>query len=260
MTVITRQEVTLRIYPPTVGIVTQAGVLMVLAVTVGLGVVGWGVGAAFALVTWIMLARALGRPEGHRWGPADSVTLARLTMAGGVTALVADSLGRPGPVPVLTGLAAVALLLDGVDGQVARRTGTTSRLGARFDMEADSALVLVLSVFVADTLGWWVLAIGAYRYIFVAMSWAAPWLRASLPPRLSRKVAAAMQGVVLAVASTDLIPKSSAAVCVGLSLVFLTWSFGTDVRWLWKQQASALHREPAEHTRAAHRCEMASVG
>ena len=43
----------------------------------------------------------------------------------------------------------VALALDGVDGQVARRTGTVSALGARFDMEVDAFLVLVLSVHVA---------------------------------------------------------------------------------------------------------------
>ena len=39
-----------------------------------------------------------------------------------------------------------ALALDGVDGQVARRTGTASELGARFDMEVDAFLILVLSV------------------------------------------------------------------------------------------------------------------
>ena len=48
-------------------------------------------------------------------------------------------------------LAAVALVLDGVDGQVARRTGTVSALGARFDMEVDAFLMLVLSVYVASS-------------------------------------------------------------------------------------------------------------
>ena len=43
-------------------------------------------------------------------------------------------------------LSSVALALDGVDGQVARRTRTVSALGARFDMEVDAFLVLVLSV------------------------------------------------------------------------------------------------------------------
>ena len=55
----------------------------------------------------------------------------------------------------------VALLLDWVDGQVARRTHTESAFGARFDMEVDAFLILVLSVYVASTTGWWVLIIGA---------------------------------------------------------------------------------------------------
>ena len=36
-------------------------------------------------------------------------------------------------------------LLDLVDGWVARRTGTASPFGARFDLETDAALILVLS-------------------------------------------------------------------------------------------------------------------
>ena len=52
--------------------------------------------------------------------------------------------GRP-----LVGLTAVALALDGVDGRVARRTETVTAVGARFDMEVDAFLILVLSVYVA---------------------------------------------------------------------------------------------------------------
>ena len=71
-------------------------------------------------------------------------------------------------VAALVGLAVVALVLDGVDGWVARRTGTVSALGARFDMEVDAFLILVLSVYVAGSVGPWVLAIGAARYAFWA--------------------------------------------------------------------------------------------
>ena len=47
----------------------------------------------------------------------------------------------------------MALLLDAVDGGVARRTGTVSGFGARFDMEVDAFLILVLSGYVAGRLG-----------------------------------------------------------------------------------------------------------
>ena len=62
-------------------------------------------------------------------------------------------------------LASVALALDAVDGRVARRTGTVSALGGRFDMEVDAFLILVLSVQVARDHGLWVLVIGAARYL-----------------------------------------------------------------------------------------------
>jgi phosphatidylglycerophosphate synthase len=221
-----------------VGVLAQFVVLAALAVGVGLGTAGWLTGAGYALATWILLSRALRRPGVRGWGPANTVTLARLTLAGGVTALVADSVGGQAPLTVLTALAAVALLLDAVDGQVARRTGNTSRLGARFDMEADSVLVLVLSVFVAMSLGWWVVAIGAFRYAFVAVAWALPWLRAPLPPRTSRKVVAAVQGIVLVAASAGVLPHPQAIVCVGLALAALIWSFGSDIGWLWQQGSS----------------------
>ena len=42
-------------------------------------------------------------------------------------------------------LASVALILDGVDGKVARRTRNASAFGARFDMEVDAFLILVFS-------------------------------------------------------------------------------------------------------------------
>jgi phosphatidylglycerophosphate synthase len=239
VTVNARSDLGFRVHPPTVGAFAQFVVLAALAAGVGLGAVGWLAGAAYACVTWALLSRALRGADVPGWGPANTVTLVRLTLAGGVTALVADSFGGPAPLTVLTVLAAVSLMLDAVDGQVARRTGSTSRLGARFDMEADSVLVLVLSVFVATTLGWWVVAIGAFRYAFVAVSWALPWLQAPLEPRLSRKVVAAVQGIVLVVAGAGILPVAAATVLVGLALGTLVWSFGTDVHWLRARTSTA---------------------
>ena len=97
---------------------------------------------------------------------------------------------------MLVTLAVVALALDAVDGWVARRTGTASPLGARFDGEVDAFLILVLSVYVARSAGAWVLAIGAARYAFLAAGWLLPWMREPLPPRYWRKVVAATQGIV----------------------------------------------------------------
>lgn len=222
---------------PIVGMAVQFVLLAVLAAGVGLGPVGWVTGTAYAVATWILLSNAMRRSGTHLLGAANQVTLARATLVGGVAALVVDSTRGHAPVAALVTLAAVALALDGVDGQVARRTGTTSALGARFDMEVDAFLVLVLSVFVAPSLGWWVLAIGGFRYGFVAASWALPWLRAALPPRFGRKTVAAIQGIVLVVASAAVLPTPLTMATVGLALALLVWSFGRDIWWLWRYRS-----------------------
>ena len=102
-----------------------------------------------ALILDTALARALWRDPAARLGPADWVTLTRATLAVGVAALAADSFERDVAVATLVALASLALALDFVDGQVARRTGTASALGARLDGEVDAFLILALSVDVA---------------------------------------------------------------------------------------------------------------
>ena len=239
MTLLARREMTLQMHPAAVGAAAQAGVIVSLAATVGLGPAGWVTAVVFGVLAWSAVAHGLRRSDTRTWGPADTITLFRLALTGGVTALVAESFSGRTALAALVVLAAVAAALDAVDGQVARRTGTTSAFGARFDMEADSVLVLVLSIFVASSLGWWVAAIGLFRYAFVAASWALPWLRGALPPRMVRKAVAALQGAILVVASADLLPLPLAQIGVGLALGFLTWSFGTDVKWLWDRRRSA---------------------
>ncbi|HYN94627.1 MAG TPA: CDP-alcohol phosphatidyltransferase family protein [Pilimelia sp.] len=212
----------------------QFGLLAALAAGAGLGAAGWLAGTAYAVVGWSALSAGLGRSGARGLGPADQVTLARAVLVGGVAALVADSLTGPVPVAVLVTLAAVALALDAVDGQVARRTGTASPLGARFDMETDAFLLLVLSVFVAQSVGGWVVAIGVLRYVFVAAARRLPWLQASLPHRFSRKAVAALQGIVLVTASAGVVPGPVATMSAALALGLLGWSFGRDVGWLWR--------------------------
>ena len=192
----------------------------------------------------LLLTRALNRSGRAALGQADRVTLLRATLVGGVAALTVDSFARPAPVAVLVVLATVALGLDAVDGRVARRTGTASALGARFDMEVDAFLLLVLSVYAARPLGGWVLAIGAMRYAYVAAGWLLPWLRGSLPPRYWRKVVAATQGVVLVVAAAGVLPRPLSSAVLAVALALLIESFGRDVGWLW-------HRRPVESAAVA---------
>jgi len=222
----------------------QIALLAVLATQVGLGLLGWVAGAAYALGLRSLLGGAARRAGATTLGPADVVTLARAALVGGVTALVVDRLGVDGfPVATLVVLASVALLLDAVDGKVARYTGTSSPLGARFDMEVDAFLVLVLSVQAAVVVTPWALVIGGMRYAFVVASWTMPWLSGSLPTRFSAKVVAALQGVVLVVACAGVLPSAVAAALVMAALTALVWSFGQSVAWLWR--AHAVHGSAA---------------
>ncbi|MEV5430506.1 CDP-alcohol phosphatidyltransferase family protein [Streptomyces sp. NPDC052701] len=217
-----------------VGAGVQVLLLALLGTAVGMGPAGWLTGLAFAFATWAVLSRALHRSRPRSFGAANRVTLGRAILVGGVTALVADSFQSSPPVSLFVGLTAVALILDGVDGKVARRTGTSTPLGARFDMEVDAFLILVLSVYVSMRMGPWVLLIGGMRYVFVAAARAWPWLTAPLPPSTARKTVAALQGVLLLLAGADLLPHGANVGVVALALGLLVWSFGRDVLWLWR--------------------------
>ncbi|WP_405694185.1 CDP-alcohol phosphatidyltransferase family protein [Streptomyces coelicoflavus] len=229
-----------------VGAGAQLVLLALLGTAIGIGTAGWLTGLAFAFASWAVLSRALHRSRPRSFGPANRVTLGRATLVGGVTTLVADSFRDAPPVPLLVGLTTVALVLDCVDGKVARRTGTSTALGARFDMEVDAFLILVLSVYVAADLGPWVLLIGGMRYVFVAAARVRPWLTAPLPPSTARKTVAALQGVLLLLAGADLLPRAANAGVVAVALGLLVWSFGRDVRWLWRRS-----RVPATTARVA---------
>jgi len=238
---------------PVIGLLGQLAVLSVVAATVGLGATGWLAGAACGLVTAAGLVHGLNRSGTAVLGVANRVTLARATLVGAVTALLADALVGSASVAAAVGLAAVALVLDAVDGWVARRSGTVSALGARFDMEVDAFLILVLSVYVAQSVGPWVLVIGAARYAVLAASWGVPWMRTPVPPRYWRKPVAAIQGVVLTAAAANSSPGVVITVGIAVSMVLLADSFGRDVLWQWRQQRALRPEAKLRASRIARR-------
>ena len=138
------------------------------------------------------------------------VTLARAVLVAALAGVLAlpKVVQRHGA--LFAALVLLALILDGLDGWIARLIGGTTRFGARFDMEVDALLVLVLSIAVVlgGRAGAWVLAIGGMRYAFVLAGLLLPWLPVSL--------------VQLALA---------------LSLAALLHSFGRDTLWLWRHRA-----------------------
>ncbi len=221
---------------PLTGLIAQVVLLATLAATVRLSAAAWLAGVGFGVVTCVLLGVALDRSAAAGLGPANRVTLARAVLVGGVAALTVQTLHHAVPLRVLVGLVVLALVLDGVDGQVARRTGSVTALGARFDMEVDAFLLLVLSIYVTWPHGPWTLAIGLMRYAFVAAMGPLPWMRRTLPPRFWRKVVAAAQGVALVVATAHVLPPLASAVGLVGALLLLVESFGRDVWWLWRHR------------------------
>ncbi|MDQ4007732.1 MAG: CDP-alcohol phosphatidyltransferase family protein [Actinomycetota bacterium] len=233
---------------PAAGLAVQVALLAALGLTVGLSALGWVVGLTSGVVLNLAVAYGLTWAGAAALTAADLVTLVRATLACGVAALVADAFLQRPAVTALVALATVALVLDAVDGWLARRTRTASLFGARFDGEVDAFLILVLSVFVARSVGGWVLALGAARYLFAAAGWLLPWLRRELPFRYWRKVVTATVGVVLASAAAGVLPRSWTSAALAVALVLLAESFGRDVWWLWRRRPGVADR-PAEGSR-----------
>lgn len=170
-----------------------------------------------------------------RFGLCNAVTQARAAMT---AALFGMLWSGPQGWDVLV-VAAVALSLDGVDGWLARRSGLSSDFGARFDMETDAALALVLAahVWLGGMTGPEVLLLGAMRYAFVAAFWPCPWLAASLPDRFGRKVVCVVQIAALIVLQVPELPQAVAQAVAWGAVAALVWSFGRDVLWLWRHRA-----------------------
>ena len=195
--------------------------------------------AGYCLLAVLVLWQApsvLGSPG---LGSANRITLGRATLVLPVAALsLQPTILNANGYWWIIGVSTVAMVLDGVDGWVARRAGHVSSFGARFDMELDAFLMLVLSVLVWESgkVGLWVIAIGAIRYLFIAAGWVWPALRAPLPPSTRRKSVCVVQGVALLVCLGPIIPPTLALLVATAAFMGLVYSFGVDVAWLVRAQ------------------------
>ncbi len=200
-----------------------------------------GLGASFVpkVLTVYTVGAALvliGLPKHHpfsAFGAANQVTLVR----GALVALLAGLIGEPVDTALATLVTAVATgtaMLDGVDGWLARRTNLASAFGARFDMETDALLIMVLSVLAWQfgKAGVWVLGSGLLRYAFIAAGSAVPALRHPLPPSQRRKILAVAQIVALIVTVAPFVAASVSVPLAAVALGALTLSLLVDVVWL----------------------------
>ena len=208
----------------------------------------YGLDAAYLVKAMVVYAAGaalvvLGLPRHHpfaAFGAANRVTLIR----GALLALLAGLIGeeRAAGLAMLITVAAILIaVLDGLDGWLARRHRMASGFGARFDMETDALLILVLAVLAwqLGRAGIWVLLSGLLRYLFVGAGWLLPWLRGPLPPSMRRKFCAVLQVIALIATLAPFIPSRAAPAIAAMGLGALLWSFLVDVVWLYRHASDA---------------------
>jgi len=197
----------------------------------------WAAMAIFAAMMAIVASTARAHHPFAQFGAANHVTMVRAALLALVAALLAEPPAAANAWAVVAATVVLAAL-DGLDGWLARRSGLASAFGARFDVEVDALLILVLSLFVwrHDKAGLWVLACGLMRYVFVAAGWVMPWLAGPLSPTFRGKTVAVAQFAGLALALAPVVPPPSSSVIAAVTLATLAWSFAIDVRRLWRRE------------------------
>ena len=189
----------------------------------------------FAAIVMIAGSRwAVHRPF-PTFGLANRITTSRAFFVSLAAGLIGEPT-RPDAATAAVIVGIIASALDGLDGWAARRTGTTSAFGARFDMEVDALLIQVLAILAWqwDKAGAWILLSGLMRYGFVAAGWVWTWMQAPLPPSLIRKTICVVQTVVLLIALLPQVTPPASALVAAAGLGVLSYSFLTDTIWLWR--------------------------
>lgn len=192
----------------------------------------------FAGVAAIVVGRLHAHHPFDRFGFANHVTTARVTLVALVAAFIGEA-STAGAAAMAAVGGALSTALDGVDGWLARRSGTASAFGARYDMEVDALLIMVLAVLAwqLEKAGVWILLAGLMRYLFLAAGFAWQWMDAPLPPSVRRKLVCVVQIVGLAVVVSPFVSGRTSMVLAAGTLATLSYSFLVDVLWLRRHGA-----------------------
>jgi phosphatidylglycerophosphate synthase len=147
--------------------------------------------------------------------------------------------GRSG---VTLGLVAIAtLVMDAIDGWLARRTGQNSAFGTHFDVEVDSVLVIALAMLLhaRGIAGPWVLVAGLWHYLYLFAPVVLPAPEAPPPrTRVGRLVYVLMiSSFVLALMTPPALGELLAA--VGTLAVSTSFAFSFWQRYQPRQAAPA---------------------
>lgn len=192
--------------------------------------------------TLLLIYRGLRHHRYPKFGTANTVTTVRAAGA----MVLASTLPVTDAIPssdnaywTLSLFVACLIALDGLDGYYARRERLSSDFGARFDMEVDAFLALVIALILWQTqqAGIWVLGLGLMRYVFVVWSYFSQPLRAELFPSLRRKTVCVIQLGALCLMLSPLLQNPFTQIIGLAALICLSASFFIDIVWLYKRSS-----------------------
>jgi phosphatidylglycerophosphate synthase len=161
------------------------------------------------------------------FGVANLVTALRLLL------VLALGFGARAPALLLSAAVLGVFVLDGLDGWLARRSGSASAFGAHFDMEVDALLVLVAELVLWQRdFGVWILVTGLLRYAYVM---ALAWVPAPGGPQLrSRFGRYAFGALVLGLSAAPVLPETAALGAVAFGTVLVSASFARGFHWSYR--------------------------
>ncbi|MFN3208308.1 MAG: CDP-alcohol phosphatidyltransferase family protein [Roseovarius sp.] len=220
--------------PPVMEFAVIAAILGLCVTAAGLVMLSnpWPAFLAFGLCV-ALVAAGLRRSYPHaEFGMCNTVTLGRAALLSLLAGALLEA-ARVSPWLVFW-VALTILVLDGVDGWLARRSHLKSAFGARFDMETDAALgaVLALYLLLSGRVGAEVLVLGFLRYAFVLAGLVWPALRAELPESFRRKTICVVQNGALIALVCPLLPAALLAPVAMAAAAMLVASFAIDTAWL----------------------------
>ncbi|HEY8942685.1 MAG TPA: CDP-alcohol phosphatidyltransferase family protein [Polyangiaceae bacterium] len=165
----------------------------------------------------------------RRWW-ATAVTSVRVVLTAAL-AMSSERLSGPLVAATICGI----LALDGVDGAIARRTQSVSRIGGQLDTEADAFLCAVVCL-----LSWlqvgsaWLLVGGFLRYGYVLLVRLLP----SRGPVPRNRFAARAFGLAILGFAAGFLELGAASVAFpALATALLAWSFGRSFYWSFTRGA-----------------------
>jgi len=125
-------------------------------------------------------------------------------------------------------LTLLILILDGLDGYLARKYNTASDFGAYLDMETDAFFVMALTYLIVqlDLMPLWVIVLGLIRYIyFLLIRWWKPPERKERRSFLGQFIAVFLMGSLV---SCFLLPKEWYTIAMNVAGILIAYSFGRD--------------------------------